>query len=124
MDTKRIKHQRYLIMAESVGDKGGFVSLNAAGKIVNAVPKDRAWDLIPPGTDTRGWKIYAVGEPHYVLRNHWLLQGIKEIYFAAEGNSVTEIYDAHIEGINYEDDIFNLTAQIRSSGSADVPSKT
>lgn len=111
-------------MAESVGDHGGFVSLNAAGKIVNAVPEARGRDLITPGTDTRGWSIYAASEPHYNLRDWWLVQGIKEIYFAAEGNSVTEIHDAHIEGINYEDDINDLTAQIRLSGRTDVPSET
>lgn len=109
-------------MAETIGDSGGLILLSAAGRIINVVPVHRLTSLIPLGTDMRGCVVYSATEPGYHMRDYLIERGAKEIYFAAEGSSVTEIDDAHIEGINFEDDIRNLRAEIQSPSGVDVPS--
>lgn len=116
MQTNKIKHQRYLTMAETIGDVGGLILLSAAGKILNVVPAHRLTSLIPHGTEMRGAVIYAATKPGYVSLDYLIERGAKEIYFSAEGSSMALIEDAHIEGINFEDLIDNLRAEIQSPG--------
>lgn len=120
MKTNKIKHQRYLTMAETIGDNGGMILLSAGGKIVNVVPEHRSTDLIQYQPEMRGAVIYAARKPTYPILEWYVQRGAKEIYFSAEGSSVTKIDDAHIEGINFEDDINNLRAAIQSSGDGPV----
>lgn len=110
--TNKISHNRYLGMAETIGAFGGFVLLNAAGKITNAVSADKDTRLIPPNFDVRGARVYISFPPSYEVKMGFIKAGIKEIYFSAEVGSVVKINDTRIEGINYDEEIERIKSEL------------